>query len=163
LAAGPLDPCELVATRGLAAAQAYLLVEIQAVYAAQGVMIDDRHVEVLLRQLGRLARVTAPGDTDLPAGGLVERARLADANVCVLAQGGVPALAEAILLGVSEAVLAGDGWLAAAAFGATTRVLAQAALAGRVDRLAGLQAAVLLGRRIPAGAGFPTPPSDADG
>jgi DNA-directed RNA polymerase subunit beta' len=88
---------------------------------------------------------------------------LAEASDQVLAQGGVPALAAATLVGVSEAVLAGAGWLAVAAFGATTRVLAQAALAGRVDRLAGLQAAVLLGRRIPAGAGFPAPPSDADG
>ena len=162
LAAGPLDPRELAAVRGLAAAQAYLLREIQAVYAGQGVAIDDRHVEVVLRQMSRLARVTEPGDADLPAGALVERARFVEANDRALAQGGAPALAEAALVGVSEAALARDGWLAAAAFGATTRVLATAALAGRVDRLGGLQERVLLGRPIPAGTGLTIDDRDRD-
>jgi DNA-directed RNA polymerase subunit beta' len=157
LTAGPRDPRDLLATRGLTAAQAYLLAAIQAVYTAQGVSIDDRHVEVLLRQMGRTARVVASGDSGLAAGRLIERTALGEINERVLAQGGAPALGQAVLLGVSEAVLAGESFLAAAAFQATTRVLATAALAGRVDRLRGLQENVLLGRRIPAGTGLCLP------
>ena len=154
LTAGPLDPQEIVDTRGLRAVQRTLLDAIQAIYTGQGVTVDDRHVEVLLRQMSRTARVSEAGDTRLVAGALVTLRTLAEANDRARAQGGEPAIGEALLVGVSEVARTSPSFLAAAAFQATTRVLAEAALAGRVDELRGPLERVLLGQRIPAGTGF---------
>jgi DNA-directed RNA polymerase subunit beta' len=151
---GAWDPHHLLAAAGAARTQRYLVDAVQEVYHAQGVAIHDKHIEVIVRQMLRAVRIAAPGDTALLPGELVDRAIFGAHNEPVLAQGGVPATASAVLLGVSRAAMVGDGFLAAAAFQETTRVLARAAVARASDHLHDLTANVLLGRRLPAGTGL---------
>ena len=124
--------------------------EVQKVYRSQGVTINDKHIEVIVRQMLRRVRVDSPGDTDLLPGELVDRFRFEAKNAKVLAEGGEPATAQPVLLGVTKASLNTESFLAAASFQETTRVLTEAATSGAVDHLLGLKENVIIGKLIPA-------------
>jgi DNA-directed RNA polymerase subunit beta' len=134
--------------------QRYLVDEVQEVYRSQGVNINDKHIEIIARQMLRKLRVDQPGDTDLLPGELVDRFEFEDKNRHVLAEGGEPATAQPVLLGVTKASLNTESFLAAASFQETTKVLTEAALSGKVDKLLGLKENVIIGKLIPAGSGY---------
>ena len=150
LTLGPKDPQEILRIQGAEAAQHYLLDEVQKVYRSQGVAINDKHVEIIIRQMLRRVRVDSPGDTELLPGELLERSTYEEFNEQVLAQGGEPATATPVLLGVTRASLQTDSFLAAASFQETTRILTEAAVQGQIDPLSGLKENVIIGRLIPA-------------
>jgi DNA-directed RNA polymerase subunit beta' len=157
LTPGPLNPHELLRLRGVRGVQEYLIQEIQAVYKAQGVDIDDKHLEVIIRQMLRKRRVIDPGDTYFLPGQTVDRFVFEDANRKVVAEGGRPATAEWVLLGVSEAAQQTESFLSAASFQRTVKALTDAAVRGKVDELVGLKENVIIGRLIPAGTGYVKP------
>jgi DNA-directed RNA polymerase subunit beta' len=138
---------------GREAVQLYLVDEVQKVYRSQGVTINDKHIEVIVRQMLRKVRIDTPGDTHLLPGELVDRFIYEDINAKVLAEGGEPATAQTVLLGVTKASLNTESFLAAASFQETTRVLTEAAINGSIDRLIGLKENVIIGKLIPAGSG----------
>ena len=135
---------------GKEATQQYIIDEIQRVYCSQGVTIHDKHVATIVRQMLRRVEVISSGDTELLPGELVDRFDYEDVNARILAEGGEPATAQAILLGITRASLNKDSWLAAASFQETNRVLAAAALRGKIDKLRGLKENVILGKLIPS-------------
>jgi len=135
--------------------QDYLLREIQAVYKAQGVSINDKHMEVIVRQMMKRVKVVHVGDTDFIPEENVDRMQFEKANNEVLAKGGKPAIAEPLIMGVTKASLSTDSFISAASFQETTKVLTDASIAGVVDNLRGLKENVIMGRLIPAGTGFP--------
>ncbi|MBI2404581.1 DNA-directed RNA polymerase subunit beta' [Candidatus Gottesmanbacteria bacterium] len=149
LAMGSLDIKEVLATRGLRGAQKYLITEIQRVYESQGIGINDKHFEVIVRRMSEKVRVDTSGDTILLPGELVDKQRFQEENARVLASGGEPATAQVIILGITRASLFTESWLSAASFQETTNVLTDAALAGREDKLLGLKENVIIGRLIP--------------
>ena len=153
---GSKNPHELMALLGAEAVRDYLLVEIQKVYRSQGVTINDKHIEVIIRQMLRRVRVTESGDSELLPGQLVDRIAFEETNQDILAQGGTPAEAEPVVMGITKAALNTDSFLSAASFQHTISVLANAAVEGRVDDLRGLKESVLIGKLIPAGTGFGT-------
>jgi DNA-directed RNA polymerase subunit beta' len=157
LTPGPLNPHELLRLRGVRGVQEYLIQEIQAVYKAQGVDIDDKHLEVIIRQMLRKRRIIDPGDTYFLPGQTVDRFVFEDANRKVVAEGGRPATAEWVLLGVSEAAQQTESFLSAASFQRTVKALTDAAVRGKVDELVGLKENVIIGRLIPAGTGYVKP------
>ncbi len=124
--------------------------EIQKVYRSQGVNINDKHIEVIARRMLQKVRVDSPGDTELLPGDLVDRFAFEEINARVVAEGGEAATAQTALLGITKAALNADSWLAAASFQETTRVLTEAAINGKTDRLVGLKENVIIGRLIPA-------------
>ena len=130
--------------------QEYLVDEVQKVYRSQGVNINDKHIEVIVRQMLTKVTIDASGDTDLVPGEIVAHFSYEDINAKVLAEGGEPATAHTVLLGITRASLNTDSWLAAASFQETTRVLADAAVQGKVDHLIRLKENVIIGRLIPA-------------
>ena len=132
----------------------YLVKEVQRVYRNTGVYINDKHIEVIIRQMLRRVKVDEPGDTEMLPDDLVDRFVYADANARVLAEGGEPATAQTVLLGVTKASLNTDSFLAAASFQETTRVLTEAAIEAQTDHLVGLKENVIIGKLIPAGSGF---------
>ncbi len=150
LTSGPLNPQDILRILGKDAVQQYLISEVQAVYRSQGITINDKHIEVIVRQMLRKVRVDTPGDTDLLPRELVDRFVFEEINAKVLAEGGEPATGSPVLLGVTRASLNTDSFLAAASFQETTRVLTEAAAHGAIDRLAGLKENVIIGRLIPA-------------
>jgi len=150
LTEGPLNPQDILRIQGPEAVQIYLVEEVQKVYRSQGVTINDKHIEVIVRQMLRRVKVDHSGDTDLLPGELVDRFRFEEANARVLAEGGEPATALPVLLGVTKASLNTESFLAAASFQETTRVLTEAAISGQVDRLLGLKENVIIGKLIPA-------------
>ena len=150
LTAGPLNPQDILRILGREAVQQYLLDEVQKVYRSQGVNINDKHIEVIVRQMLKKVRVDSPGDTDMLPGELVDRVTYEDANAKVLAEGGEPAMASPALLGVTRASLSTDSFLAAASFQETARVLTESSMNGAVDGLNGLKENVIIGRLIPA-------------
>ena len=150
ITAGPLNPQDILRILGREAVQEYLLEEVQKVYRSQGVNINDKHIEVIVRQMLRRVRVDRPGDTDMLPGELVDRVTYEDANAKVLAEGGEPAMASPALLGVTRASLSTDSFLAAASFQETARVLTEGSINGSVDYLNGLKENVIIGRLIPA-------------
>ena len=154
LTEGPLEPQELLRMRGPREVQEYLVAEIQRVYRSQGVDINDKHVETIVRQMLRRRRVTDPGDTDFLPGQTVDRFEFEDENSRIKEAGGTEAQADWVLLGITEASLATDSFLSAASFQKTTRVLTDAAIKGKVDHLVGLKENVIIGRLIPAGTGM---------
>ena len=154
LTEGPLDPQELLRMRGPREVQEYLVQEIQRVYRSQGVDINDKHVETIVRQMLRKRKVTEPGDTDFLPGQVVDRFEFEDENRRIREAGGIEAQADWVLLGITEASLATDSFLSAASFQKTTRVLTDAAIKGKVDHLIGLKENVIIGRLIPAGTGM---------
>jgi DNA-directed RNA polymerase subunit beta' len=150
LVEGSLDPQAILRINGPDAVQRYLVFEVQKVYRSQGVTINGKHIEVIVRQMLRNVRVDAPGDTRLLPGDIVDGFEVAAINSAVIAQGGEPATSAQILLGVTKAALSTESFLAAAAFQDTTRVLAQAAFRGQTDHLVGLKEHVMIGKLIPA-------------
>jgi DNA-directed RNA polymerase subunit beta' len=155
---GSLNPQDVLRIIGPEAVQTYLVEEVQKVYRSQGVNINDKHIEVIIRQMLRKVRVDTPGDTGFLPGELVDRFRYEEANAKVLAEGGEPATAVPILLGVTKASLSTESFLAAASFQETTRVLTEAAISGMTDRLVGLKENVIIGKLIPARATIDLPP-----
>lgn len=154
LTEGPLDPQKVLQMQGVRAAQDYLVREIQAVYRSQGVDINDKHVEVIVRQMLRKRRVVDPGDTEMLPGKIYDRFHFDEVNREIRERGGQEATGEWVLLGITEASLATDSFLSAASFQKTTRVLTEAAIQGKVDNLVGLKENVIIGRLIPAGTGM---------
>jgi DNA-directed RNA polymerase subunit beta' len=152
---GPINPQEYLETRGRDAVQRYLVKEVQKVYRSQGVTINDKHIEIIVRQMLRKVRIDQPGDTEQLPFELVDRFDFEDINERVLAEGGEPATAETVLLGVTKASLNTSSFLAAASFQETTRVLTEAAINGAKDDLVGLKENVIIGKLIPAGTGAP--------
>jgi DNA-directed RNA polymerase subunit beta' len=152
---GPVNPQEYLETRGRDAVQRYLVKEVQRVYRSQGVTINDKHIEIIVRQMLRKVRIDQPGDTEQLPFELVDRFEFEDINDHVLAEGGEPATAETVLLGVTKASLNTSSFLAAASFQETTRVLTEAAINGAKDNLIGLKENVIIGKLIPAGTGAP--------
>jgi DNA-directed RNA polymerase subunit beta' len=152
---GPINPQEYLDTRGKDAVQRYLVKEVQKVYRSQGVTINDKHIEIIVRQMLRKVRIDQPGDVDLLPTELIDRLEFEEANDRVLAEGGEPATAQTVLLGVTKASLNTSSFLAAASFQETTRVLTEAAINGAKDHLIGLKENVIIGKLIPAGTGAP--------
>jgi len=141
--------------KGLAAVQNYLVQEIQSVYRSQGVDINDKHIEIIVRQMLRRVKVEEPGDAEFLPGELVDVFALEEENTRAMAQGKEPATARPVLLGITKASLATESFLSAASFQETTRVLTDAATKGKVDPLLGLKENVIIGKLIPAGTGMP--------
>jgi len=154
LTEGSINPHDLLKIKGVHGVQVYLLHEVQRVYRLQGVDINDKHIEVMIRQMLRKVKVEDPGDTDLLPGGLIDVFELEDENKKVTAAGGREAVARPVLLGITKASLATDSFLSAASFQETTRVLTEAAIKGKTDPLVGLKENVLIGKLIPAGTGM---------
>ena len=152
---GPINPQEYLDTRGKDAVQRYLVKEVQKVYRSQGVTINDKHIEIIVRQMLRKVRIDQPGDVDLLPTELIDRLDFEEENNKVLAEGGEPATAQTVLLGVTKASLNTSSFLAAASFQETTRVLTEAAINGMKDNLIGLKENVIIGKLIPAGSGAP--------
>jgi len=150
LTEGALDPQDVLSILGPEAVQIYLVDEVQRVYRSQGVNINDRHIEVIVRQMLRKVRVEEAGDTDLLPSELLDRHAYEDMNARLVAEGGEPATAVPVLLGVTRASLSTDSFLAAASFQETTRVLTDAAISGATDHLRGLKENVIIGKLIPA-------------
>jgi DNA-directed RNA polymerase subunit beta' len=151
---GPAEPQDILRLQGVEALARYVIDEVQDVYRLQGVKINDKHIEVIVRQMLRRVRVTDAGDTDFILGEQVERADLLDQNDVVLAASKRPASYEYVLLGITKASLSTDSFISAASFQETTRVLTEAAIMGKRDSLRGLKENVIVGRLIPAGTGL---------
>ena len=150
LTGGPKSPQQILRIQGREAVQRYLIEEVQKVYRSQGVSIHDKHIEVVISQMLRKVRIDAPGDTDLLPGELIDGDGYEEVNAEVLAEGGEPATASPVLLGITRASLNMDSFLAAASFQETTRVLTESSVNGDVDYLKGLKENVIIGRLIPA-------------
>jgi DNA-directed RNA polymerase subunit beta' len=153
LTSGQKDPQDVLRIQGREAVQLYLVKEVQRVYRNTGVYIHDKHIEVIVRQMLRRVKVDDPGDTEMLPNDLVDRFAYEDTNARVLAEGGEPATASTVLLGVTKASLNTDSFLAAASFQETTRVLTEAAIEAATDHLIGLKENVIIGKLIPAGSG----------
>ena len=151
---GSISPQELLLVRGRDDVQNYLVREVQRVYRTQGVDINDKHIEVIVRQMMRKVRIDNAGDTDLLPGEIVSQMEWEEANAKALSEGGEPAIAQTVLLGLIKAALNTASWLSAASFQETTRVLTEAAISGKIDRLRGLKENVIIGKLIPAGTGL---------
>lgn len=147
---GSIDPQDILRIMGREKVQEYLIDEVQKVYRSQGVNINDKHIEIIVRQMLRRVRVESPGDTELLSGDLKDRFEYEGINAKVLAEGGEPATAQTVLLGITRSSLNTNSWLAAASFQETTRVLTEAAIWGKTDRLLGLKENVIIGKLIPA-------------
>jgi len=154
LTEGALNPHEILDILGVDAVQQYLLEEIQLVYRTQGVTIHDKHIEVIIRQMLRRVRVTSSGDTQLLPGDLEDKLDFEQINNEVMAEGGEPATAQPVLLGITKAALNTESFLSAASFQHTISVLSNAAIEGKRDDLHGLKESVIIGKLIPAGTGF---------
>lgn len=153
LSEGSVDPHDILQIQGIQEVQEYLVNEIQAVYRLQGVGINDKHIECIVRQMLQKVQVTDPGDTNFLEGEVVDRFRFQDENEKVIAEGGDPATFKPVLLGITRASLTTDSFISAASFQETTRVLTEAAVQGKVDRLLGLKENVIIGHLVPAGTG----------
>ncbi len=151
---GPVDPHDILRLQGVEALARYITDEVQDVYRLQGVKINDKHIEVIVRQMLRRVSVVDPGDAVLIPGEQVERSEVLQINDELIAQGKQPAVYEPILLGITKASLSTDSFISAASFQETTRVLTEAAIMGKRDELRGLKENVIVGRLIPAGTGL---------
>ena len=151
---GPLDPKDILRLNGVEGVYQYLLKEVQRVYKQQGVDINDKHIEVIVGQMLSKMKVNDPGDTGLLPGGQYSKFEIEEANEAAIAAGGQPADAERLLLGITKASLATNSFLSAASFQETTRVLTDAAIKGKNDKLLGLKENVIIGKLIPAGTGM---------
>ena len=147
---GSVNPQDTLHVLGREAVQQYLVDEVQKVYRSQGVVINDKHIEVIVRQMLSKVRIDSSGDTELVPGELMNRFQFEDVNAKVLAEGGEAAIARPLLLGITRAALSTSSWLAAASFQETTKVLTEAAVKRATDRLIGLKENVIIGRLIPA-------------
>ncbi|MCS7150156.1 MAG: DNA-directed RNA polymerase subunit beta' [Caldimicrobium sp.] len=150
---GSPNPHDILKVTGIKGVAQFLIEEIQEVYRLQGVKINDKHFEVIIRQMLKKVKIKEAGDTSFMIGEYVDRVRFDEENERVLSQGGRPAVAEPVLLGITKTALLTESWLSAASFQETTRVLTEASIAGKVDYLRGLKENVIIGRLIPAGTG----------
>jgi DNA-directed RNA polymerase subunit beta' len=151
---GSIDPKEMLRIKGIRGVQNYILQEVQRVYRNQGVEINDKHVEVMIKQMLRKIRIIDAGETTLLPGSFVDMHEYEAANKEAILSGKEPAVAKPILLGITKASLETDSFLSAASFQETTRVLTDAAIKGKVDQLLGLKENVIIGKLIPAGTGM---------
>ena len=151
---GPLNPHDILRLNGVEGVYQYLLKEVQRVYKQQGVDINDKHVEVIVSQMLSKYKIEDAGDTDLLPGGLYGKFEIEEANAKALEEGGEPCVPKRILLGITKASLATNSFLSAASFQETTRVLTDAAIKGKNDKLLGLKENVIIGKLIPAGTGM---------
>jgi DNA-directed RNA polymerase subunit beta' len=154
LTEGSVNPHDILRIRGIHALQNYLVQEIQSVYRSQGVDINDKHIEIIVRQMLRRVKVEEPGDTEFLPGELVDKFAFEEENAKAIAEGLEPAKARPVLLGITKASLATESFLSAASFQETARVLTDAATRGKVDPLIGLKENVIIGKLIPAGTGM---------
>jgi DNA-directed RNA polymerase subunit beta' len=154
LTEGSANPQDILRISGREAVHRYMVAEVQKVYRSQGVTINDKHIEIIVRQMLRKVRIEEPGDTELLPMELFDRFEFEDINGRTIAAGGEPATAQTVLLGVTKASLSTSSFLAAASFQETTRVLTEAATMGQKDRLLGLKENVIIGKLIPAGTGL---------
>ncbi len=154
LTEGSANPHDILKVKGVHGVEMYQVQEVQSVYRSQGVWINDKHIEVVVRQMLRKRKIETSGDTDLLPGSLVDIFELEDENQRVEATGGEPATAKVVLLGITKASLATDSWLSAASFQETTRVLTEASIKGKTDPLLGLKENVIIGKVVPAGTGM---------
>jgi len=150
---GPIDPHDILKIKGPRELQKFLVNEIQGVYRLQGVSINDKHIEIIVRQMLRKVRITEPGDTTFVVEQIIDKFEFIDENDRVLAEGGKPATAIPVLMGITKAALNTESFISAASFQETTRVLTDAAIKGKVDQLRGLKENVIIGHLIPAGTG----------
>lgn len=150
---GAANPHDILRIEGVKPLASYLVNEVQEIYRLQGVRINDKHVEVIVRQMLKRVRISDVGDSNYLPGDHVERLKVIDENKRVVAEGGKPASYEPLLLGITKASLSTDSFISAASFQETTKVLTEAAVSGRVDNLRGLKENVIMGRLIPAGSG----------
>ena len=152
---GSVNPHDILKIKGIDGVRRYLLSEVQKVYRLQGVDINDKHLEVVVRQMTRKVKVLESGDTDLLPGTMIDMFDFKEENERAIANGGEEAQGEQVLLGITKAALATDSFLSAASFQETTRVLTDAAIKGKIDPLIGLKENVIIGKLIPAGTGMP--------
>ena len=150
---GSPNPHDILKIKGVKGVARFLVEEIQEVYRLQSVKINDKHFEVIVRQMLKKVKIKEVGDTNFMIGEIVDRVKFEEENERVLAMGGKPAVAEPIILGITKAALLTDSWLSATSFQETTRVLTESSIAGKVDYLRGLKENVIIGRLIPAGTG----------
>jgi DNA-directed RNA polymerase subunit beta' len=155
LTEGPIVPHEILEVCGPQELQEHLVNEVQEVYRLQGVEINDKHIEIIVRQMLRKVKITDPGDTSLLWGDQVDKLDFEEENKNVVEKGGKPAEAVPVLLGITKASLETDSFISAASFQDTTRVLTEAATLGKIDKLRGFKENVIMGHLIPAGTGFP--------
>jgi DNA-directed RNA polymerase subunit beta' len=151
---GPADPQDILRVLGIEELARYIVDEVQDVYRLQGVKINDKHIEVIVRQMLRRVQIVNPGGTNYIAGEQVERSELLDTNDRMVSEGKLPATHADVLLGITKASLSTDSFISAASFQETTRVLTEAAIMGKRDELRGLKENVIVGRLIPAGTGM---------
>ena len=154
LTEGSVNPHEKLRVEGVLALQQHLADEVQQVYRSQGVTIHDKHIELIARQMLRKVHIIEPGDTEFLPGDMVARRQFEETNAEIVENGGAPASARPVLLGITKASLATDSWLSAASFQETTRVLTDAAISAKSDPLLGLKENVIIGKLIPAGSGL---------
>jgi DNA-directed RNA polymerase subunit beta' len=154
LTEGPVNPFDILSIKGVNAAQNYLVNEIQEVYRLQGVRINDKHIEVIVRQMLQKVIVEDPGDTRFLEGDIVSKAEFREENERSMKDKGKPATFKPLLLGITKASLTTESFISAASFQETTRVLTEAAVQGKVDYLRGLKENVVMGHLIPAGTGL---------
>ena len=154
LTEGAVDPHEVLRIMGPREVQLHLVREVQEVYRSQGVSIHDKHIEVIIRQMLKRVTIIDSGATEFLPGALVERTLFETENRRVVAEGGEPASARPVLMGITKASLATESWLSAASFQETTKVLTDAAIQGKSDSLLGLKENVIIGKLIPAGTGI---------
>jgi len=150
---GSSNPHDILSILGEKALAKYLVDEVQEIYRLQGVRINDKHIEVIVRQMLRRVRIKDVGDADFLVGDQIEKWRFEDENQRVIGENGKPAVAEPLLLGITKASLSTESFISAASFQETTKVLTEAAIQGKVDLLRGLKENVIMGRLIPAGTG----------
>ncbi len=155
LTEGPINPHDILKIKGIEEVQEYLVNEIQEVYRLQGVRIDDKHIEVIVRQMLQKVRIEDPGNTAFLEGEHVDRLVVLEENERMLTEGQQPATFQPLLLGITKASLSTESFISAASFQETTRVLTEAAIQGKVDHLRGLKENVIIGHLIPAGTGMP--------
>ncbi len=154
LTEGSVNPHDILKIKGLRAVQDYMLQEVQRVYRLQGVEINDKHIEVIVRQMLKKIRVEEAGETGFLPGVMVDILDFEDANEALIAEGKEPATGEQVMLGITKASLATNSFLSAASFQETTKVLTEAAIKGKIDPLIGLKENVIIGKLIPAGTGM---------
>ncbi|MBP3431545.1 MAG: DNA-directed RNA polymerase subunit beta' [Clostridia bacterium] len=154
LTAGAINPADLLVTKGLKGLQQYLLSEVISVYRGQDVKVNDKHIEIIIRQMLKKVKIEDSGDTALLSGEIVDVSRCEEENEKALRNGGRPAIARRILLGITKASLSTESFLSASSFQETSRVLTDAALKGKVDNLMGIKENVIIGKLIPAGSGL---------
>jgi DNA-directed RNA polymerase subunit beta' len=154
LTEGSINPHDLLKVKGIRGVQLYLLREVQSVYRLQGVDINDKHIEVMIRQMLKKVKIEDAGDTELLPGSLEDNFTVESINRKIMEEGGRPAVGRPVLLGITKASLATDSFLSAASFQETTRVLTESSIKGRVDPLLGLKENVIIGKLVPAGTGM---------